>query len=53
MHVEFTAEGERALVSVWHPEGAVVAYDSKTLVEVARLPYAVPVGKYNARNRTR
>lgn len=53
MHVEFTAEGERALVSVWHPEGAVVVYDSKTLVEVARLPYAVPVGKYNARNRTR
>lgn len=53
MHVEFTAEGERALVSVWHPEGAVVAYDSQTLAEVARLPYAVPVGKYNARNRTR
>ena len=53
MHVEFTAEGERALVSVWHPEGAVVVYDSATLVEVTRLPYAVPVGKYNAWNRTR
>jgi len=53
MHVEFTADGDRALVSVWHEDGAVVAYDSTTLVEVARLPYAMPVGKYNARNRTR
>jgi len=53
MHVEFTAEGDKALVSVWHADGAVVAYDSTTLAEVARLPYAMPVGKYNARNRTR
>lgn len=53
MHVEFTAEGDRALVSVWHPEGAVVVYDSRSLNEVARLPYATPVGKYNAYNKTR
>ena len=53
MHVEFTAEGDRALVSVWHPEGAVVVYDSRSLEEVARLPYATPVGKYNAYNKTR
>jgi mono/diheme cytochrome c family protein len=53
MHVEFTAEGDRALVSVWHPEGAVVVYDSRSLKEVARLPYATPVGKYNAYNKTR
>lgn len=53
MHVEFTAEGDRALVSVWHEQGAVVAYDSKSLREVARLPYAMPVGKYNAWNKTR
>jgi mono/diheme cytochrome c family protein len=53
MHVEFTADGERALVSVWHEEGAVVVYDSTTLEEVDRLPYAIPVGKYNAFNKTR
>lgn len=52
MHVEFLAEGDRALVSVWHEQGAVVAYDAKRLREVARLPYAMPVGKYNAWNRT-
>ncbi len=53
MHVEFTADGDRALVSVWHDEGAVVVYDSKSLEELHRLPYAMPVGKYNAGNRTR
>jgi hypothetical protein len=53
MHVEFTAEGERALVSVWHDRGAVVIYDSRSLGEVGRLPYSMPVGKYNAWNKTR
>jgi hypothetical protein len=53
MHVEFTANGDRALVSVWHDEGAVVVYDSKSLKELHRLPYAMPVGKYNAGNKTR
>ncbi|MBW2421379.1 MAG: cytochrome C oxidase Cbb3, partial [Deltaproteobacteria bacterium] len=53
MHVEFTAEGERAFVSVWDPEGAVVVYDARELTEIARLPYAMPVGKYNAGNKTR
>ncbi|UCE86406.1 MAG: c-type cytochrome, partial [Deltaproteobacteria bacterium] len=53
MHVEFTAEGAWALVSVWHERGAVVVYDAESLEEVARLPYAMPVGKYNARNKTR
>ncbi len=53
MHVEFTAGGERALVSVWHPEGAVVVYDSTNLRELLRIPYAMPVGKYNAANKTR
>ena len=53
MHVEFTASGDRALVSVWDPQGAVVVYDSTTLEEVRRLPYAMPIGKYNAYNKTR
>ncbi len=52
MHVEFTAEGDRALVSVWSPQGAIVVYDAKTLVERQRLPFAMPVGKYNAANKT-
>ena len=53
MHVEFNAEGDWALVSVWHERGAVVVYDARSLEEVARLPYAMPVGKYNAHNKTR
>jgi mono/diheme cytochrome c family protein/DNA-binding beta-propeller fold protein YncE len=53
MHVEFTAGGDRAFVSVRHPEGAVVVYDSTTLEEIERLPYAMPIGKYNAHNKTR
>jgi len=52
MHVEFTADGSKALVSVWHDEGAVVVYDSTTLAELQRIPYALPVGKYNAANKT-
>lgn len=53
MHAEFTAEGERAFVSIWHEQGAVVVYDSTTLEEIRRLPYDTPVGKYNAFNKTR
>jgi len=53
MHVEFTAEGDRALVSVWDDAGAVVIYDSNSLEERGRLPYAMPVGKYNTANKTR
>ena len=53
MHVEFTADGAKALVSIWHENGAVVVYDSSTLDELQRLPYAMPVGKYNAANKTR
>jgi hypothetical protein len=53
MHVEFSADGRRALVSVWHQDGAVVMYDSTSLTELMRLPFHMPVGKYNARNKTR
>ena len=53
LHVEFSADGGRALVSVWDADGAVVVYDSRTLAELRRLPYAMPVGKYNAANKTR
>ncbi len=53
MHVEFTADGTKALVSIWDKNGAVVVYDSSTLDELQRLPYAMPVGKYNAANKTR
>jgi hypothetical protein len=53
MHVEFSADGKQALVSVWHAEGAVVVYDSNSLDERHRMPFAMPVGKYNAANKTR
>jgi len=53
MHVEFTADGTRALVSIWHQDGAVVVYDSTTLAEIQRIPYAMPVGKYSTANKTR
>jgi hypothetical protein len=53
MHVEFTADGGEALVSVWDDDGAVVVYDSNDLRELHRLPFEMPVGKYNAANKTR
>lgn len=53
MHTEFTAAGDRALISIWDKEGAIVVYDSRTLQEIRRLPYAMPVGKYNVYNKTR
>lgn len=53
MHVEFDKEGKRAFVSVWDPDGWVVVYDAVTLKEEIRLPYDMPIGKYNAYNKTR
>jgi len=53
MHVEFTAGGAKAFVSIWDDDGAVVVYDDKALTEIQRIPYAMPVGKYNAANKTR
>ena len=52
MHIEFTADGTKALVSIWHDDGAVVVYNAKTLAEIQRIPYAMPVGKYNTANKT-
>jgi mono/diheme cytochrome c family protein len=53
MHVEFTSDGARAFVSVWDDDGAVVVYDSTSLTELGRKSFAMPVGKYNAGNKTR
>jgi hypothetical protein len=50
-HVEFSADGRHALVSVWETDGAVVVYDAATLEEVKRLPMNKPSGKYNVRNK--
>ncbi len=52
MHVEFTRDGSQALVSVWHADGAVVVYSSDELKETKRLPFNMPIGKYNAWNKT-
>ena len=50
-HVEFTADGRYALVSLWETDGAVVVYDARTLEEVKRLPMNKPSGKYNVHNK--
>mgnify|MGYP000909815340 CR=1 FL=1 len=50
-HVEFTRDGRFALLSVSDLDGALVVYDARTLVEVARLPMRKPVGKYNVGNK--
>ncbi len=52
MHVEFTREGRYALVTVMGRGGEVVVYDAKTLRKIKTIPYEVPVGKYNATNKT-
>ena len=50
-HVEFTKDGKYALVSIWHPDGALVIYDANSLEEVKRLPMKKPSGKYNVYNK--
>ncbi len=50
-HVEFSADGRYALVSVWETDGAIVVYDAATLEEVKRLPMNRPSGKYNVHNK--
>lgn len=51
MHIEFTKDGGRALVSVWEDDGAVKIYDTKTLELLKSLPFKKPIGKYNATNK--
>ena len=43
--------GERALVSIWENEGALVIYDAATFAEIKRIPMSRPSGKYNAWNK--
>jgi len=50
-HVEFTDDGEYALVSIWENDGALVVYDADTLEEVQRIPMNKPSGKYNVHNK--
>jgi len=50
-HVEFTKDGDYALVSIWDTDGALVVYDSDTLEEVKRIPMNKPSGKYNVHNK--
>ena len=52
MHVEFTKNGERALVTIPGKDGEVVVYDSVSLQKIKTIPYNRPVGKYNAINKT-
>ncbi|HSJ47944.1 MAG TPA: cytochrome D1 domain-containing protein [Gammaproteobacteria bacterium] len=50
-HVAFSADGKRALVSVWEEEGALVVYDSASLEEIKRIPMSRPTGKYSVISR--
>jgi hypothetical protein len=50
-HVEFDRDGRHALLSIWDQDGAVIVYDSATLVERKRLPMIKPSGKYNVHNK--
>lgn len=52
-HVEFTADGRHALLSIMEDDGALIVYDAATLEEVKRLPMKRPVGKYNVANKIR
>ncbi|PCI22946.1 MAG: hypothetical protein COB67_13185 [SAR324 cluster bacterium] len=52
MHIEFDHSGEKALISVWNQKGGVVIYDSSSLKETQRIPFNMPIGKYNAYNKT-
>ena len=51
-HVEFTRDGDYALLSIWDRDGALVVYDAHTLEEVKRIPMSKPSGKYNVYNKT-
>ncbi len=42
--VEFTKNGNHAMVSIREMDGALIIYDAKTLKEVKRLPMKKPVG---------
>jgi hypothetical protein len=50
-HVEFSRDGRLALLSIMEDDGALVAYDARTLEEVKRLPARKPIGKYNVWNK--
>lgn len=50
-HVEFTRNGDYALVSIWENDGALIVYDANTLQEKTRIPMVKPSGKYNVYNK--
>ena len=51
MHIEFTKDGQYAMVSIYEDEGSLVIYDAFKLKEVKRMPFKKPAGKYNALNK--
>lgn len=50
-HVEFTRDGQYALVSIMENPGELIVVNAKTFQEVATLPMAKPIGKYNVFNK--
>lgn len=50
-HVEFTRDGKFALVSIMENPGELIVVNASTFQEVATLPMAKPIGKYNVFNK--
>ena len=50
-HIEFTRNGEHALLSIWDNDGALVILDANTFEEKKRIPMRKPSGKYNVHNK--
>ncbi len=49
-HIGFSRDGSYLLASVAGTDGSVIAYDTRNLQEVKRIPMNRPIGIYNVRN---
>ena len=50
-HIEFTRDGQHALLSIIEKDGQLIVYDANSLEPVKSLPMSRPIGKYNVHNK--
>ncbi len=50
-HIEFTRDGQHALLSILEQEGQLIVYDANSLEALKSLPMSRPIGKYNVHNK--
>lgn len=50
-HVEFTRDGQYAILSIIEMDGQIILMDAKTLEPIKSLPMSRPIGKYNVYNK--